>query len=201
MGILLFTAVFLESANAQSAESVSSPRQVSIRTQINSAVPDYTFFLTPDRVYISSDYLNSRQTVKIGGEAPTDPASNFVLHDINFDGYLDLCTLERGGAKWGVSPYLVFDKKSGHFISNWLTRKLEQFKHNGIHPNAKSKEIRVDYLIISEGTVSESYKIQGAGLVLVETQEMHSDAKTQSSTITTKRLIDGKMKVIKTEPR
>ena len=201
VGVLLFTALFLGRADAQPGVPVPPLRQVSLRVQINSALPDYAFFFTQDTVHISSDYLHSHQTVKTLGDPPGDPAEFFVLHDINFDGYLDLSTLERGGAKWGVSHYLVFDKKSGHFISNWLTRKLDQFKHNGIHPDAKSKEIRVDYLVVGEGLVSESYEIQGAELVLVETKEMNYDAKTKSSTITTKRLTGGKMKVIKTEPR
>lgn len=199
VGIPLFAALLLVCARTQSGEPVSVFRPVEFRAQINSALPDYRFFLTEDTVYISSDYRNARQTVKTKGDPPSDPARHFVLHDINFDGYLDLATWELGGAKWGISHYLVFDHTSGLFVSNWLTRKLDQFKHNGIFPDPKSKEIRVDYLVISEGMVAETYKIQGSGLVLVETKEKHYDAGSQSSTVTTKRLVDGKMRIIKNE--
>ena len=123
------------------------------------------------------------------------------LHDINFDGYLDFATSERDGAKWGIRHYLVFDKVSGQFVANWLTRRLEQFKHNGIHLDVKSKEIRVDHLVLSEGLVSESYMIQGARLVLVETVEMHYDEEKLPSIITTKRLVNSEMRIIKTEPQ
>lgn len=197
--LLLFPALVLGSVGAHSAEPGPDLRQVQIRAQINPALPDYNFFLTKDTVYISSEYLNARQTVKTKGDPPSDPAHYFVLHDINFDGYLDLATWEFGGAKWGISHYLVFDKKSGHFVSNWLTRKLDQFKHNGIRPDARSKEIRVDHLVTSEGLASETYRLQKDRLVLVETEEKHYDSESQTVTTVTKRLVDGKMKVIKKE--
>ena len=200
-GIIFLIVFILGSRNTHCGESNSSPRQVNIQVQINAEMPVYAFFLTPDPVYISSEYLNSRQTVKIEGEWPTDPAFNFILHDIDFDGYLDFATSERGGAKWGICHYLVFDKVSGQFVSNWLTRRLEKLKHNGIHLDVKSKEIRVDHLVLSEGLVSESYKIQGSRLVLVETVEMHYDEEELSSIITTKRLVNGEMRIIKTEPQ
>ncbi len=63
MAALVLTACFLASRNTHCGESASSRRQVSIQVQINAEVPDYAFFLTPDTVYISSEYLNSRQTV------------------------------------------------------------------------------------------------------------------------------------------
>lgn len=201
IGTVFLTVYLLGSGNAHPGESTSYRRQVQIRVQINTEVPDYVFFLTPDSVSISSEYLNSRQVVQIEQEWPTDPAENFTVHDINFDGYLDFAIAERGGAKWGIYHYWVFDKSSGQFISNWLTEKLGQFKHNGIYPKAESKEIRVDYLIAGEGLASESYKIEGDRLILVETVDMHFDEENSSIVKTTKRLVDGEMRIVKTEPQ
>ena len=139
------------------------------------------------------------QTIQVAAEASTDLFIRCVeFVDINHDGYLDLMTLaEFGGAKWWRYQYWVFEPKSGRFISNWLTKRLSRFLCCKIRPDAQSGEIHVRYLVF-DGVMDEGYRIQGRRLILVSRQEIKPN-KNAGFILTTMRLIDGKMQVVKVE--
>jgi hypothetical protein len=196
----LLGAMVLMAAAANSGETGDNRRQVEVHAQIHPELPPYRFFLTPDTVHVSSDHRDTRQTLKPEGQLPADPAFLFLLHDINFDGYLDFATTEHGGAKWGFYHHQVFDPTSGQFDTNWLTTELERLPANRMYPDGKSKQIRVEHLVVGEGRASESYEIRDDQLVLVESKEKVYDEDREESYVVTKRLIDGEMKVVQTEP-
>ena len=196
----LLGAMVLMVAAANSGKTGDNRRQVEVHAQIHPELPPYRFFLTPDTIYISSDYRDTRQALKPEGRLPADPAFLFLLHDINFDGYLDFATIEYGGAKWGHYHHRVFDPASGQFETSWLTTELGGLPANRMYPDGKSKQIHVEHLVVGEGQASESYEICDDQLVLVESKEKVYDEDREESCEVTKRLIDGEMKFVQTEP-
>jgi len=184
-----------------SGEAGAETRQVQVQAQIHPELPPYRFFLVPDTVYISSDYQETHQTVKLEGERLADPAFLFLLQDINFDGYLDFGTIENGGAKWVLYHFHVFDKNTGQFVTNGLTRAIEQLPANRLYPDGQSRQIYVEHLVVGEGRCSERYEIREGQLVLVEFREKVFDPDREASHFVTKKLINGEMKVVKPDDR
>jgi hypothetical protein len=143
----------------------SSRDEVTITIQISPELPNYLFRLVPDshadewppkpgpakrqhvgRIEISKSGSGKiLQTIEVEAASPIDSfLRRFVAHDINFDRYLDIATeAELGGAKWQRYQYWLFDKTSGQFVTNWLTRKLGEFGTFKIYPDPESEEIHV----------------------------------------------------------
>ena len=194
-------------------QNAQQERPTAIVAQIHPTMPKYSFSLIPDvheddpagrrqhvgRIQISKEGSNEVfQTIDVFMEGSIEFfVRQFEILDINNDGYLDIGTLaEFGGAKWGRWQYWVYDPKSGRFITNWLTRRLSQFRCNEVCSDATSSEIHVHYLRM-EGVIDERYKVEGRRLVLAGTMELKP--KDKGFTMITKRLIKAKMEVTKVE--
>lgn len=122
----------------------------------------------------------------------------FEAQDTNFDGYLDIAALDEFGAKWHSYHYWLFDPASGRFITGDLTAELGKLRASSHQFESKSKTIRVQYLNLDEAVIGETYKIKDGHLVLVGVQERRRD-KAGKFEMVTKRVIKGKMKIVKIE--
>ncbi len=211
--VLPTTARVLSVKEFARAKDQTPAREIAVSVQIHPSLSNYVLRLIPapvdrperglqpvGRIEISKNPSGPVfQAINVTAEASTGffiPCVEFV--DINHDGYLDLMTLaEFGGAKWGRYQYWVFDPGSGRFVANWLTKKLSRFQCNEILPDSRSGELHVRYLVL-DGVMDEGYRIQGRRLVLVSKVEIAPRAK-GGFTVTTKRLTNGKMRVVKVE--
>jgi len=138
------------------------------------------------------------QTIEVSTRAGVSNFRNsFSVIDVNLDGYLDIAVLDEFGAKWGRQNYWLFDKRSGRYVTNSLTKELCRITHNGIVPHPETKEIEVAHfpaLIPRPGKVSERYKIVNGHLVLTRKEEIRSTSK--GLRVFTRKRVNGKMKTI-----
>ena len=115
----------------------------------------------------------------------------FCAEDINFDGYLDIKVLSDHGAKWGSYQYWVFDPISGKFITSELTRELGEIKANTYIWSSESRTLHVGFLTLDQARISETYRIDSAGLTLIEIEDRLKDCEGNFRKVTYK-IIDGK---------
>jgi len=184
--------------------------------QVNKKLPPYKFRLIPDaavkdnsgannpphrvgRIEISTEKSPTPiQTIEVSAHAGVSNfRSSFTVIDINLDGYLDIAVLDEFGAKWGRQNYWLFDKRSGRYVTNSLTKELYRITHNGIVPHPETKEIEVAHfpaLIPRPGKVNERYKIVNGHLVLTRKEEIRSTSK--GLRVFTRKRVNGKMKTI-----
>ncbi|HKX30732.1 MAG TPA: hypothetical protein VJ302_23785 [Blastocatellia bacterium] len=120
----------------------------------------------------------------------------FKAEDINFDGYLDLAVLVEYGAKWGRYQYWLFDKKSGRFVSNSLTRRLGRLTYNTIDLDPKAQEITLGFYL-GVCAQSETYRVLSRTLLLTAREER--ECVPDGTRVRLKRRIHGKWRLIKTE--
>src|SRR5262249_21113136 len=187
--------------------------------QVNKKLPPYKFRLIPDaavknnsgannpphrvgRIEISTEKSPTPiQTIEVSAHAGVSNfRSSFTVIDINLDGYLDIAVLDEFGAKWGRQKYWLFDKRSGRYVNNLLTRELYRITHNGIEPHPETKEIEVMQFpeeTPRPGTVSERYKIVNGHLVLIRKEEIRSTSK--GLRIFIWKRVNGKMRTIETK--
>ena len=116
---------------------------------------------------------------------------SFSAEDINFDGYLDIKVLSDHGAKWGSYQYWVFDPTSRKFTSTELTRQLGEIKANTRDWNSESRTLHVGFLNLDQARIGETYRIENAGLTLIEIQDRVKDCEDNFREVTYK-IIDGK---------
>ena len=198
--------------------------EVSFLIKINPKLPPYRFRLIPDQ-FALANCDDPRDSDRCGQEHPrvgrieisTDGASDvlqtidvesnawasmFTKHfkalDINFDGYLDIATLDGFGAKWSGFNYWLFDKRSGRFITNALTRELRELSFNEIVLRPKTKEIYTTHLP-SVCFGKKIHKIVNGRLVLMYSEEpmLKGEGDDFCKLIIEKR-INGKMRRIRT---
>ena len=216
---ILDAAYFRE--NQLEAPPPGSPLMFKLR--VNSTLAPYTIKLTVDTAQSLQRFLAAKEhqpehigdievykegetaaTQKIGvtAKAPSDFFIQlFKVQDINFDGYLDLCTAaEFGGASWNRYQYFIFEPASGRFIENWLTESLAELEANQIDPDPAEKLIRVSYLVY-EGISEKAFRIGDRELVLAEQKELKPDPQRYDYLLVTKRPADGTMETVKTERR
>ena len=142
---------------------------------------------------------NILQTIEINSMAYVAMfISHFQVQDINFDGYLDIAVVSDFGGKWASHHYWVFDPVSERFITNELMEEIGKIGANEIVLDSKCKTIEAQYLNFDEAVVGEIYKIKNEHLVLVGLKERQKN-KEGDFEIVTKRLVNGKMKVVKVE--
>ncbi|HKQ76429.1 MAG TPA: hypothetical protein VJ810_22230 [Blastocatellia bacterium] len=174
----------------------SGREEVSFLIEINPRLPPYRFRLIPDpsalancddpssagrcpeehprvgRIEISTNGSPTiLQTIEVASDAW---ASMFTQHfqakDINFDGYLDIATLDGYGAKWSGFNYWLFDKRSGRFIANLLTSELRKLTFNEMTLYPETKEIHTTHLP-SVCFGKKIHKIVNGRLVLMYSEE------------------------------
>jgi hypothetical protein len=122
----------------------------------------------------------------------------FTMEDVNFDGYLDIGTLYEFGAKWGRYNYLVFDQKTGRFISTRLTNALARIGANERMFDPEHRTIHFSFLSLGETRIGETYKVQGERLILNGVEDRQKS--TQGGfEIVTRAIRKGRMKVISVE--
>jgi len=150
----------------------SGREEVSFLIEINPQLPVYRFRLIPDPIALANcddPRLRDRcvedrprvgrieistigdptilQTIEVASYAW---ASMFTQHfqakDVNFDGYLDIATLDGYGAKWSAYDYWLFDELSGRFITNSFTRMLRKLDFNEMTLYPETKEIHTTHL-------------------------------------------------------
>jgi hypothetical protein len=185
--------------------------------RINEKLPPYRFQLIPDlksdfrrerrhhigRIKISKSSSNSiLQIIEVQSYADASWLSNsFKAEDINFDGYLDLAVLDDHGAKWGSYNYWLFDKRTGHFMTNVLTAELRELRCNEIRLDPKGKLIHTSNLIAGCADSESDYRIVRGHLILLRAEDR--EAKEGHCIVTRRERINGRMKVIriKEEPR
>jgi len=187
--------------------------------QVNKKLPPYKFRLIPDaavkdnsgannpphrvgRIEISTEKSPTPiQTIEVSTHAGVSNFRNgFTVIDVNLDGYLDIAVLDEFGAKWGRQNYWLFDKRSGRYVTNSLTKELCRITHNGIVPHPETKEIEVAHFpeqTPRPGKVSERYKIVRGHLVLTRTEEIRSTSK--GLRIFIRKRVNGKMRTIDTK--
>jgi hypothetical protein len=111
------------------------------------------------------------QTIEVSSYAW---ASMFTRHfqakDVNFDGYLDIATLDGYGAKWSSCNYWLFDRRSGHFITNSLTRELGKLNFNEMILYPETQEILTTHLP-SVCFGKKIHKVVNGRLVLMYSEE------------------------------
>jgi hypothetical protein len=187
-------------------ERGSGLEPVEFVVEISPRLDLYLFRLTPDSDARWSEkprFIGRIQISRIGDDrvlqtidvtAVTDVAfftKTFCAEDINFDGYLDVKVLSDHGAKWGSYQYWVFDPISGKFITSELTRQLGEIKANTRVWNAEFRTLQVGFLNLDQARIGETYRIENAGLTLIEIQDRVKDCEGNFREVTYK-IIDGK---------
>src|SRR5262249_45824078 len=132
--------------------------------RVSDSLPPYSFHLIPDadvkdspgsnnvrhsvgRIEISrgnSPAVIQTITVKTYAEVGS-MVRFFRADDVNFDGNLDIAVLDDFGAKWGSLNYWIFDRRSGQFVANNLTREIRMLKHSQMHLDKATKSITINY--------------------------------------------------------
>jgi hypothetical protein len=67
--------------------------------------------------------------------------------DINLDGYLDIASIEHGGAEWGYSHWYEYDPQRQRFIVSSLADELSAIPNNGVAVDPPRHEIIVYSLV------------------------------------------------------
>jgi hypothetical protein len=187
---------------------------VTFLIQINRKLPPYKIQVTPNlndhrsggsgpwldhvgRIVISSQKPSSKaQVIEVKTFAGSDMFVRFFkAEDINFDGYLDIAVVNDYGAKWGRYKYWLFDKKSGRFVTNRLTRKLGRLSYNTIDLNSNDKRIKIGFFY-GVCPQSRTYRILKGELVLTEIEERECEM--NGAKVLIKRPINGKLIPVKT---
>jgi hypothetical protein len=187
---------------------------VTFLIQINGKLPPYKIRVIPDltdhssggkdprlhhvgRIVISSEMPSSKdQVIEVETFAVSDMLVRFFkAEDINFDGYLDIAVVNEYGAKWGRYKYWLFDKKSGRFVTNRLTRKLGELSYNTIDLNSNARKIKIGFFY-GVCPQSRTYRILKGELVLMEAEERECEM--NGAKVLIKRRINGKLRPVKT---
>jgi len=121
----------------------------------------------------------------------SDFTRTFCAEDFNFDGYLDVKVLSDHGAKWGSYQYWVFDPVSGKFVTSKLTEQLGEIKANTFVWSSESRTLQVGFLNLDQARTGETYRIENAGLTLIEIEDRVKDCEGNFRKVTYK-IIDGK---------
>jgi hypothetical protein len=195
----------------------SGREEVTFLITINERMPPYKFRLIPDlkadvrekarhhigRIEISKGGARSLlQIIEVQSYANASwLTKSFSAEDIDFDGYLDIAVLDDHGAKWGSLNYWLFDKRTGRFVINSLVKELRRLRFNEKYLDKKAKEIQVSNLIAGCGEDKRTYRVVKKHLILMREEE--HEAREGECIVTTKKRINGKMKVInkRKEPR
>ena len=179
---------------------------VEFAIEINSGLAPYLFRLTPNKNARWSEkprFVGKIEISRIGEDLVLQTISvtvvadvtfftkSFSAEDINFDGYLDFKVLSDHGAKWGSYQYWVFDPTSGKFTTTELTRQLGEIKANTRDWNSESRTLQVGFLNLDQARIGETYRIEDAGLTLIEIQDRVKDCEGNFREVTYK-IIDGK---------
>ena len=138
---------------------------------------------------------------------PIDFGASFHADDIDFDGYLDFSVLTEFGGKFRSRSYWVYDRGSGLFVENELTRKLGEnclgsewhggcWKASNIDFDQDKREIRADYIppfrpCAPNGYSGDRYTVKNNRLIVVHKEELSED----SCTLTFSDLVGGTMRV------
>jgi hypothetical protein len=96
--------------------------------------------------------------------------------DVNFDGYLDIATVERGGAEWGYYHWLQFDPTRNQFTFNSLTDDLSALTNNGMAIDPQTREILV-YSLVATCASTYTYVNASGHLVLKQKEEFKQSEK------------------------
>lgn len=125
-----------------------------------------------------------------------------TVEDVNFDGYLDIAAVTDFGAKWQRKHYWVFDKRTSKYINNRLTGQLGKFTANRIGFDSHAKTVTLGFLTLDDSTTKEVYRNHGGKLTLIEDESIRYDKRTNkvTATVTVRKRIRGKMKVVATHP-
>lgn len=126
----------------------------------------------------------------------------FTVMDVNFDGYLDIAAVTDFGAKWQRKHYWVFDKRTGKYTGNRLTRQLGKLAANTIDFDSNAKTVTLGFLTLDDSITKEVYRNNGSKLTLIEDESIRYDKKTNkvTATVTVRKRIHGRMKVVATHP-
>jgi len=123
----------------------------------------------------------------------------FRAIDINLDGFVDIAVVDEFGAKWVRQEYWIYDKRTGRYISNTLTRELHGITHNGIEPHAESRELVVTHfpeVSPRPGKVGETYKIVNGHLLLMRAEEIRETS--EGLRLVVSKRVNGKMRIVET---
>jgi len=202
----------------------SGREEVTFLIEINPKLPPYLFRLIPDpsalancdnprskdrcgedhprvgRIEISRNGSPTiLQTIEVAAYAwPSMFTQRFQAKDINFDGYLDIAALDDFGAKWSGYNYWLFDKRSGRFITNSLTRELRKLTFNEMTLKPETKEIHTTHLP-SVCLGKKIHRIVNGRLILMYVEEPRLKGEGEDfCKVTVKKRINGAMRPIKT---
>jgi hypothetical protein len=194
--------------------SNSGTEAVTFLIQINRKLPPYKIRVIPDltdhgsggndpsldhvgQIVISSQNPSSKaQTIEVENFAGGYMFVRFFkAEDINFDGYLDIAVVHENGAKWSKFKYWLFDKRSGRFVTNRLTRRLGRLSYNTIDLDSSAKKIKIGFFygVCPQG---RTYRILKGDLVLTEVEERECEM--SGSKVRIKSRIHGKWRLVKT---
>lgn len=194
----------------------SGGRELTFWLEVNPKLPPYKFRLIPEAVVGdpsgTGDSPHRVGQIEISTGTPSHlvqkidvytraDASFFTAYfkaiDVNFDGFLDIAVTDQFGIKWGREKYWLFDKRTGRYITNQLTKELYRITHNGIELHPETREIEVGHFpeqIPRPGKVSERYKLINGRLILIGTEEIRSTGR--GLRIFIRKRIKGKMRTI-----
>jgi len=90
--------------------------------------------------------------------------------DINMDGYLDIASVERGGAEWGYFHWYEYDPEQQRFFVSSLADELSVLETNGVAVDPQRREIYV-YTLVATCPSTYIYVDAQGRLVLKQKQE------------------------------
>jgi len=188
--------------------------RLALKIQINKRLPPYTFNIIPDPavsdsggsdnpvhhvgwIEISAGNSNSaRQKIDVSTRAgASNLTRSFTAEDVNFDGFLDIAVFHEFGAKWGRVDYWLYDKHTGRFIRDPLTRELKRMTFAEMERNTKTKELTfTDYIGVCQQ--NSTYKVTGGHLLMME--RVHRVCTQSGEKVFLEKRVNGRMKLVKT---
>lgn len=157
------------------------------RLQLNPGLPPVDFKLianpTPQRLIDGSNLVGWIEVSQQGTSPDRIPVAfhdasrnlswpqlGLRALDINMDGYLDIATVEQGGAEWGFFHWYEYDPEHRRFIVSSLADELSTLQQNGVAVNPQKKEIYV-YTLVATCESTYIYVNAQGHLVLKKKQE------------------------------
>jgi hypothetical protein len=87
--------------------------------------------------------------------------------DINFDGYLDIASVENGGAEWGFFHWYEYDAENKQFFVSSLADELSAIPNNGVAVDPPKHEVYV-YSLVAACASTYIYANAQGHLVLIK---------------------------------
>jgi hypothetical protein len=211
LSIILIFSINHQALAGQKPITVQIADPVEFYAVINPELPLYHFRFLPnpkDNYVGESQYVgrveidgpnNIQQSIDVFAHAAAfDFINHYYICDINFDGYTDLGVVESISAKFATYNFLIFDPRSGQFITNHLTQELNQIAIYDLVIDPDTQEIYADTLDVC-CPARYIYKVIDNHVVMtaaIEAEITRTVTNDYSVKFTTKGLFNGEMVIV-----